>query len=489
MRINYLAYALGLILMYAGLVILAPVIVAIIDKDMTSILPFVTASFIAVSTGYGFRKFAKRANEIENLNDIKKAEALCIVAVSWILFAIIAAIPYLFYGLNALDSLFEAVSGITTTGATIITHFNYPKAFFFWRSLTQWLGGLGIIVLFIAILPQFAVAGRQMFFAETPGPTEDKFTPRIRNTASALWKVYSGLTILLVVLLTAGGMPIFDAVCNSLSTLAAGGFSPNAQSTMGYHSNYITWIILIFMFFAGTSFNLQYKIITKRNPLLFFKNDEFKLYLTVFLSVSALIAMALVLNNNYSIFDGVTHALYQVISIMTSTGSASIDYAQWDFTAKVLLFGCMFLGACASSAGGGIKMTRWLLLVKTLKAELTRILHPNAIINIKLDNVTIAPEVIRQTVVFIMYYFIIFTIGALIIGILEQNAIIGLSSSITAVGNVGPGFGQIIGPMGSFSSLHAISKSVMIASMLIGRLEIVPFLVMLQADFWNFKDN
>uniref|UniRef100_UPI004029DFF5 TrkH family potassium uptake protein n=1 Tax=Candidatus Scatousia sp. TaxID=3085663 RepID=UPI004029DFF5 len=300
MRINYLAYALGLILMYAGLVILSPVIVALIDKDTASILPFVTASIIAVSAGYGFRKFAKRANEIENLNDIKKAEALFIVAVSWVLFAIISAIPYLFYGLNALDSLFEAVSGITTTGATIITHFDYPKAFFFWRSLTQWLGGLGIIVLFIAILPQFAVAGRQMFFAETPGPTEDKFTPRIRNTASALWKIYSGLTILLVMLLTAGGMPIFDAVCNSLSTLAAGGFSPNAQSIMGYHSNYITWVILIFMFFAGTSFNLQYKVITKRNPLLFFKNDEFKLYLTVFLSVSAFIAMALVLNNNYS---------------------------------------------------------------------------------------------------------------------------------------------------------------------------------------------
>lgn len=489
MRITYLAYALGLILMYAGLVILAPVVVAIIDKDSSSILPFVTASVIAVSAGYGFRKFAKRANEIENLNDIKKAEALFIVSVSWVLFAIISAIPYLFYGLNALDSLFEAVSGITTTGATIITHFDYPKAFFFWRSLTQWLGGLGIIVLFIAILPQFAVAGRQMFFAETPGPTEDKFTPRIRNTASALWKIYSGLTILLVILLTAGGMPIFDAVCNSLSTLAAGGFSPNAQSTMGYHSNYITWVILIFMSFAGTSFNLQYKVITKRNPLLFFKNDEFKLYLTVFLSVSALIAAALVINNHYSVFEGVTHALYQVISVMTSTGSASVDFEQWDFTAKVLLFGCMFLGACASSAGGGIKMTRWLLLVKTLKAELTRILHPNAIINIKLDNVTIAPEVIRQTVVFIMYYFIIFIIGAIVIGILEQNAIIGLSGSIAAVGNVGPGFGQGIGPMGGYSSLHSISKSVMIVSMLVGRLELVPFLVMLQPDFWNFKDN
>lgn len=489
MRINYIIKAISLILMYVSLVILAPIIIAIIDKDFNSIIPFLTASIISATSGFILRKTFKGTEELENLNDIKKAEALFIVAVSWILFGIVSAIPYLFYGLNPLDSIFEAVSGITTTGATIITNYDYSKAFFFWRSMTQWLGGLGIIVLFIAILPQFAVAGRQMFFAETPGPTEDKFTPRIRNTASALWKVYSSLTILQIILLVIAGMPIFDAICNSLSTLAAGGFSPNSQSTMGYHSNYITWIILIFMFFAGASFNLQYKVITKKNPLLFFKNDEFKLYLSLVLIIGTLITTALVINSHYTIFDGITHAFYQVISIMTSTGSASIDFAQWDFTSKVLLFFCMFLGACASSAGGGIKMTRWFLLFKTLKAELVRILHPNAILNIKLDNVTIAPEVIRQTIVFIIYYFTIFAIGALLIGIIEQNATIGLTSSITAIGNIGPGFGSIIGPMGGFSSLHAASKSIMIISMLVGRLEIVPFLVMFEPDFWNFKDN
>lgn len=489
MRINYLANAIGLILMYISLVILAPVIIALIYKDFNSILPFITASVLSASLGLALRKLVKGAEEMENLNDIKKAEALFIVAVSWIMFGMISAIPYLFYGLNPLDSMFESVSGITTTGATIITHFDYPKAFFFWRSMTQWLGGLGIIVLFIAILPQFAVAGRQMFFAETPGPTEDKFTPRIRNTASALWKVYSGLTILQVILLTIGGMSVFDAICNSFSTLAAGGFSPNPQSIMGYHSNYITWVVLIFMFFAGASFNLQYKVINKRNPLLFLQNDEFKLYLSLVLGISGLIALALIINNNYSIFDGITHALYQVISLMTSTGSASVDFAQWDFTAKVLLFSSMFLGACASSAGGGIKMTRWFLLFKSLKAELVRILHPNAIINIKMDGVTVAPEVIRQIIIFVIYYFIVFAFGAIVIGIIEHNATIGLSSSITAVGNIGPGFGKIIGPMGGFSSLHAVSKSIMIASMLIGRLEIIPFLVMFEPDFWNFKDN
>lgn len=489
MRLNYIAYALGLMLMYISLVILSPAIVAVICGDFNSIFPFFTASVICAVSGFCLRKFVKGASELDNMNDIRKSEGLFIVAVSWVVFGIVSAIPFIFYGLSPLDSLFEAVSGITTTGATILTHYDYPKAFFFWRSLTQWLGGLGIIVLFIAILPQFAVAGRQMFFAEAPGPTEDKFTPRIRNTASALWKIYTGLTIIEIVLLVIAGMPLFDAVCNSLSTLAAGGFSPNEYSTMGYHSNYITWIIILFMFLAGTSFNLQYKVISKKNPLLFFKNEEFKLYLSLVLIVSGLIALTLVLNNHYSIFDSITHALYQVISITTSTGSASVDYNQWDFTAKVLLFCVMFMGACASSAGGGIKMTRWLLVFKALKAELIRILHPNAIMNVKMDNVTVAPEVIRQIIIFVFYYFLIFGICAVTLGILENNAAIGLTGSISAIGNVGPGFGNIIGPMGNFESLRMSSKSIMIAAMLVGRLEIIPFLVMLRPDFWSFREG
>ena len=187
MRLNYLANAIGLTMIYIGLVTLTPIIAALYYHDFSSIMPFLTAGIISAGLGYVFRKVVPNSTTLENLNDIKKAEALFIVAVSWVIFGIIAGIPYLFYGISPLDALFESVSGITTTGATILTNFDYPQAFFFWRSLTQWLGGLGIIVLFIAILPQFAVAGRQMFFAEAPGPTEDKITPRIRNTASALW--------------------------------------------------------------------------------------------------------------------------------------------------------------------------------------------------------------------------------------------------------------------------------------------------------------
>lgn len=488
MRLNYLANAIGLIMIYIGLVILAPIIAAIFYQEYSSIIPFVCASLISIIMGLGFRNLIKDASKLDNLNDIKKAEALFIVAVSWMVFGVISAIPYLFYGIHPLDALFEAVSGITTTGATILTNFNYPHAFFFWRSLTQWLGGLGIIVLFIAILPQFAVAGRQMFFAEAPGPTEDKFTPRIRNTASALWKVYAGLTILEIILLMWAKMPGFDAVCNSLSTLAAGGFSPNPESIMGYHSNHITWIVLVFMFFAGASFNLQYKVIVQKNPLLLFKNEEFRTYLFLVLFMSGLIAFSLIINDRYDIFGSITAALYQVISLSTSTGSASADFAQWNFTSKVLLFLAMFMGSCASSAGGGIKMARWLVIFKSMKSELLRILHPNAIVNIKVDNKTVAPEVARQIIVFVFFYFLIFGITAVLITIIEQSTTIGITSSITAIGNIGPGFGKIVGPMGNFASLHMATKSLMVIGMMVGRLELIPFLVFLQPDFWSIKD-
>lgn len=479
MRLNYLAYAIGLTLIYIGLVILIPVIVALIYGEYGSILPFLTASIISMTIGAILRKTVP--STLENLNDIKKGEALFIVANSWIIFSLISAIPYLFYGLSPVNSIFEAVSGITTTGATILTHFDYPHVFFFWRSFTQWLGGLGIIVLFIAILPQFAVAGRQMFFAEAPGPTEDKFTPRIRNTASALWKIYAGFTVLEIILLVWNGMPAFDAVCNSLSTLSAGGFSPNEYSIMGYHSNTITWIVLIFMFLAGASFNLQYKFLVQKNPLLLFKNEEFRTYFLLVILMALLITASLHSHN-------FTDAIFQVVSITTSSGFASVDFEKWDYTSKLILFIVMFMGSCASSAGGGIKIARWLVVFKSMKSEIVRILHPNAVVNIKMDNKTIQPEVARQIVVFVFFYFLIFGVTAIIMSMIEQNTAVGLTGAISSLGNIGPGVAVSTGPMGNFDSMHTASKLIFTVNMLVGRLELIPFLVLLQKDFWTIKE-
>lgn len=487
MRISYLSYAIGLVMMYAGLVLLVPVIVALYYHDYFSVISFLSAGILSSILGYGIRKLTP--NPIENLNDIKKSEALFIVAISWVIFCLIAAIPFLWYGFSPINALFEATSGFTTTGATILTRFDYPKAMFFWRSFTQWIGGMGIIVLFIAVLPQFAVAGRQMFFAEAPGPTEDKLSPRIRNTASALWVVYLGLTVLAAVLLHFAGMPKFDAICNAMSTLSAGGFSPNEQSIAGYNSNLINWIIIAFMFFAGASFILQLRVITQKNPFLLFKSEEFRYYTYTILTLSSIVAVILYFSNNYNSFDAITAALYQVISISTSTGSSSTDYQQWGFSAKIILFIAMFTGSCAGSAGGGIKMTRWLLVFKSMKSELFKILHPNAVTNIKIDNTIIQPEIIRQVVVFMFFYFFLFGISSILIAIIEQDAVIGLTGAITSLGDIGPGLGHVIGPMGNYDSLHYGTKLIYIFNMLVGRLELIPFLVFLQKDFWTIKQN
>lgn len=486
MRINYLAYAFEIILRYFGFVIFTPVIFSLYYKEYTSIIPFAITAALSITLSL-LLKFIFRNSKVENLNDVKKSEGLFIVAASWILGGLIAALPYMFYGMCPIDALFESTSGITTTGASICGNIDYPKAIYFWRALTQWIGGMGIIVLFIAVLPQFAVAGRQMFFAESPGPTEDKFTPRIRSTASALWKIYIFMTLLETILLKIAGMPLFDSLCNSLSTLSAGGFSTNASSTMGYNSYPITWIILIFMVIAGANFNLQYKAIIKFNFSILFKNEEFRAYIATFLGISALVITSLYINDKCDIFYCITHGMYQVISLMTSTGSSSADYSNWDLSTQVLLFLAMFTGGCASSASGGIKIARWVLIWKIMSTEVKKILHPNAVINIKIDNTIISKEILSQTVMFICFYLALIAISVVIITVLEQNATVGFSGSVSAIGNIGPGFGHIVGPMNSFESLHPISKLILIFDMYIGRLELIPFLVMLERDFWTFK--
>lgn len=483
MRLAYISTALELILKCIALVIFTPAFVAMYYKDWFSVLPFAAASVIALVLSFCFHKKDK---DFDSLNDIKKSEALFIVVLTWIIFCLIGMIPYLFFGLNPLNSLFEAVSGITTTGATILTHFDYPKAMFFWRSLSQWLGGMGIIVLFIAVLPQFAVAGRQMFFAEAPGPTEDKITPRIRNTATAVWTLYVIFTLIEIALLKYAGMPLFDACCNSLSSLAGGGFSPNPESIMGYHSNFINWIVLSFVFISGINFALMYKVYLNKKPSLLFKDEEFRGYVGIILFIAAMIAAVLFFNDKNSLFDSITAGLFQTISIITTAGFASVDFEQWHFVAKLFLFTLFFSGACAGSAGGGLKVIRLLLLFKYLKREIAKILHPNGVYLVKINKKIIANEVIQQIVAFVFFYFLIFAVSTFAIAILERSAVIGITGSIATLGNIGPAFG-VIGPMGSYDVLHPAVKCICIFNMIIGRLELIPFLAMLHPDFWRIK--
>ena len=487
MRLNYIANALGLILMDIGLVSFVPILVALYYQEWSCVLSFFVAGICSIALGGILRKTDKNSSNTDELNDIKRSEALVVASFTWGIFGLIAAIPFLFHGFSIIDSMFEAVSGITTTGATILTSFNIPKSLLFWRSFTQWLGGMGIIVLFVAILPQFAVAGRQMFFAEAPGPTEEKFTPRIKNTASALWIVYAGLTILCTICLLVAGMNPFDAICNAMSTLSAGGFSPNPESIGGYHSNAVVYIILLFMFIAGASFVVQSKVLTKLNPTFFWKSEEFRFYFKIIVFVSLGLAAFLYFESNYSISHSLTAAFYQVLSLSTTTGSSSENYHLWTLDAKIVLFISMFLSSCAGSAGGGVKMTRWLLIWKYIKNEMYKILHPNAVMSIKIDNVSVSSVVVKQTIFFMLCYFGIFALTAFLITLTEENLVIGTTSAIASLGDIGPAFGSVIGPMGNYSSLKSITKIIFILNMLIGRLEIIPFLVLFQKETWKIK--
>lgn len=487
MRFSYVVRSLSLILKDFGLVVFIPIILALYYKEVSMILPFAAAGFLSLFLSLILHRGFRLADIADTLNDIKRSEALMVVSTSWILISVIAAIPYALYGMSPINSLFEAVSGITTTGATILENYDIPRSLMFWRSFTQWIGGMGIIVLFVAILPQFAVAGRQMFFAEAPGPTEDKITPRIKNTASVLWIIYAGLTVVCALLLWLAGMPVFDSVCNAFSTLSAGGFSPNPLSIAGYNSNIITWIIIVFMFISGTSFVLQSKVLAKRKLSLFWKNEEFRFYTIAILAISLGIAVILFVQQRYSAYHSITAALYQTITLATSTGSASEDYRFWVFDAKVLLFIAMFLSSCAGSTGGGIKITRLIIVFKYMKNELYKILHPKAVLSIKIDGRVVPTDVIRQTLFFVMCYIAIWAVSSMFLAIIEQDVSLALVSSISALGDIGPDIGYKIGPMGSFSSLHWISKAILIFEMLIGRLEIIPFIVMFHKDFWNIK--
>lgn len=483
MRLNFIGSAVGIILRLFAIMLLLPCVVALIEKDYFSLIPFAVASGFSLFLGLLLK--INQAS-LDSLNLIKKSEVLFTVATSWIAICLISAIPYLFYGIAPLNALFEATSGITTTGATILTHFDYPKTMFLWRSLSQWLGGMGIIVLFIAILPQFRIAGRQMFYAEAPGPTEDKVTPRIKQTAIALWGVYVFLTGLQIVLYKIAGMNLFDAVCNSFSTIAAGGFSPNPDSIMGYNSSLIIWITTVFMFLAGANFALQYRVCVQRKFCALVKSDEFKLYLALFLLISFFIALMLVLESNYPKVLAIRDAMFETISTMTSTGFASVDYTKWVLPAKIFLFLAMFIGGCAGSAAGGVKVVRLLYMFKFLKTEIVKILHPNAVVPIKIDKNIVPDEVGKQIVSFVMFYFLIFAIFAFVVALIEQNLVVGLTGSISAIGNIGPAFGAL-GPYNSFEVLHPITKIIFIMMMIVGRLELIPFLAMFHVDFWKIK--
>ncbi len=485
MRYNIVSNIIGSNLRYIGIVLLTPVIFAILYKEASHTLPFICASFVSIALGFLFT--LPKATE-KDIDSIKKPEALSGVFFSWVFFAIVCAIPYLFYNIGVVDAIFESVSGITTTGATILQDYSiYPKTFFIYRAMTQWLGGMGIVVLFIAVLPKFAVAGRQMFSAESPGPVEEKVTPRIRHTASWLWGIYLGLTIVQIIILKFLGMDFYNALCTTLSTVSTGGLSPNPESIMGYHNQKVVIVVAFFMFLSGANFILQYKAFIQHKWDAFIKSEEFLTYLGVTVFFSITIALFLYSTQEGNFLNRLIDGAFQTISLMTSTGFASVDFIKWSPDAKIMLFAAMFTGGCAASTAGGIKMIRWIFLFKYIKREVARIIHPNAVYPIRLEGRAISSDIGSQMMAFCVFYFFIFALSSFVVALLEKNPALALSGSITTLGNIGPGLSAKIGPMASFLNLCDTTKWIFIFNMLIGRLELIPFLALLHKDMWDSK--
>ena len=478
MRLVIVLHLIGTILRVFGATFAAPLIVALYWGESDDALGFVGAGLIALAAGQAMRR---RIDEREYL--LRRVEGLAIVAGTWLLVAAVGAVPYAVAGLPIIDSGFESMSGLTATGATILTRFeDLGRGLMFWRSMSQWLGGMGVITLFIAVLPRLAIGGRQLFFTEAPGPTEEGVTPQIRKTAAVAWRLYLGLTLAEFLALTVAGMPAYDAICHAMTTIAAGGFSPNPESIMGYRSAAVEWIICGFMFLAGANFALQYRALRGR-PRALLNDDEFRVYASIVVVAAAALTGFLWQAGTASA-GAVRAAVFQTLSILTTTGYASTDYNLWSDQSRLVLLVLMFIGGCAGSAAGGPKVVRQVLIARYTLLELKKTLHPRAVLPVKLGGRVVPDDVMRVVLVFFLFYLLVFAVCAGIVVALGADILTGVTAAIATLGNVGPGFNQI-GPMASYAELHPVSKVVLTAAMWVGRLEVLTVLALLRPEVWR----
>ena len=427
---------------------------------------------------------------------LNSKDGFAIVSFAWLIVAFAGSLPFYLSGTipNFTDAWFEAMSGVTTTGATIIGNpttlpnlpngiESMPHGILFWRSFLQWIGGMGIIVFTIAILPLLGVGGVQLFKAEVPGPVADKIRPRVKETAKILWMVYVGFTFLQFLLLGFAGMPWFDSICHAFTTMPTGGFSTQNASIAAYSNPLIHYVIIFFMFIAGVNFTLHFRAITG-NFKSYFKDYEFKVYFFILFFATTFIFF----NISYSELD-LSHntfriSLFQSLALMTGTGYVNANYELWPFFSQLLLFFMMFFGAMGGSTSGGLKIARVILLIKYAASETRRMLHSRAIIPIRIGDRTISDDIIRNTLGFFLIYLSFFVMTALVLTALNFDFLSSLSAAASAIGNVGPAFGAF-GPTDNYALLHPIGKWMMTFCMLLGRLEIFTIMVLFSRTFWR----
>ena len=476
-------------LVITGLSMLLPALIAFIYGE-TDLYGHLKSSLICVLLGLPIWVFTRKSKRLNS------KDGFAIVSFAWITVALAGSLPFYLTGIipNFTDAWFEAMSGVTTTGATIIgnpstlPHLingieSMPHGVLFWRSFLQWLGGMGIIVFTIAILPLLGVGGVQLFKAEVPGPVADKIKPRVKETAKILWMVYIGFTFLQFLLLGFAGMSWFDSICHAFTTMPTGGFSTQNASIAAYSNPVIHYIIIFFMFVAGVNFTLHFRAITG-NYKSYFKDYEFKVYFSILFFATIFIFLNISFSNSDWSHNSFLISLFQSLALMTGTGYANADYELWPFFSQLLLFFMMFFGAMGGSTSGGMKIARVILLIKYAATETRRMLHSRAIIPIRIGERTIGDDVIRNTLGFFLIYLSFFVLTALVLTALNYDFTSSLSVAASAIGNVGPAFGSF-GPTDNYALLHPIGKWMMTFCMLLGRLEIFTIMVLFSRTFWK----
>lgn len=437
---------------------------------------------VLITGGFGLLLFLFFGKAKKSLG---KREGYTIVSLSWVVVSIFGTLPFLLSGsiTTFTDAFFEVMSGFTTTGASILTDIEaVPHGVLFWRSMTHWMGGMGIIVLSLAILPFLGIGGVQLFAAEVPGPTKDKLSPKISGTAKRLWAIYMLLTLAQTILLMFGGMNLFDALCHAFGTMATGGFSTQNASVANY-SPYIQYVIIVFMFLAGINFTLHYLALHgKIRDVL--KNQEMRFYTATVVIFSLLIAGYVFSGFDISVEKAVRDSLFQVVSIITTTGFVSANYLLWPSFAWFLIFILMFTGGSAGSTGGGIKMIRHLILFKSASVELKRLVHPRAVINVKYNDHVIGNQMISNILAFFLFYILIFILGSILMSAIGLDFQTAVGATITSLGNIGPAIGKL-GPVDNFSWIPDFGKWILSFLMMLGRLELFTILVFLSPGFWK----
>ncbi len=442
------------------------------------IITTVTVTIIAICI-----QIALRHKKVEMLST---RDGFLLVTSSWLLASLIGTLPFYISGgiPSFTDAFFETISGFTTTGASILTDIeSLPKSLLFWRSLTHWLGGMGIVVLAVAILPMMGIGGLQLIRAEAPGPTVDRISPRITRTAKILWLIYIGLTTAETILLMLGGMDLFDSLTHTFGTLATGGFSTKNTSVGHFNSAYIDGVITVFMLLAGINFSLHYRLLTGKLKSIY-RDSEFKAYMLIFFLSTIIIVLSLYGTTYQTIGECIRFASFQAASIMTTTGFATADYELWLPLAHTILFILMFVGGCSGSTGGGIKVIRLVILLKQAINEMKLLIHPRGVFALKISGNMVKKNIVYAVMGFFFLYIMILLCVTFAIASAGHDITTSFSTALATLGNIGPGFGSV-GPADNYAFYQDYIKWILSLAMLVGRLELYTVLIILLPHFWK----